>query len=152
MTIATLETLVREFRTFILKRPGFESGNYVGAPQAYRADYRTCLRDRDDALLLLSYVARASDPERMRDCIVSEMRSGRLEWNHLAQEFEYTAGQYYAVEYRRAACRLLAYIVWMYWRTNGDGSTISPEAFDRASVIRTARFEFGKRIASRWFD
>jgi hypothetical protein len=72
----------------------------------------------------------------------------------------YCTGQYWPVEYRRAVCRLLSQVLWGYVRdhvlpdvgTNarphGSHMAQSPGDWLRAHFKR----EFGRRIASRYFD
>ena len=137
----TLSEITSALRAFIHQRPGFEPGNYAGAPAAYRADYRKCLRDRDDALAMLAYVERASDSENMERHLRDALSSGRL---MLLEDgtLDYTTGQYWPTEYRNAAARVLARALWHYLAGNSS---------DAGGVRRQARMLYGRRIASRWF-
>lgn len=137
----SLSEITSALRAFIHQRPGFEPGNYAGAPGAYRADYRKCLRDRDDALAMLAYVERASDAENMERHLRDALSSGRLVMLDDGT-LEYTTGQYWPTEYRNAACRVLARALWHYLAGNSA---------DAGSVRRQARLLYGRRIASRWF-
>lgn len=136
----TLSDITGALRTFIHQRPGFEPGNYAGAPAAYRADYRKCLRDRDDALFLLARVESASADGEMLACLLEQLRFGRL--CLVGDSLEYTTGQYFPTEYRAAACDVLARALWHYLAGNSS---------DAGGVRRQARSLFGRRIASRWF-
>jgi len=149
--MTTLETYTGALRSFILQRPRFEPANYAGCASAYRADYRRCLADRDDALALLAHVSRATDSATMQASIADALRSGRMEWNAETAEIDYCTGQYFPTEYRNAACQLLARALWAYWR---DASAANwREAMSNADNIRrTARNTLGKRLARRWFN
>jgi len=144
--MTTLDTYTAALRAFILQRPRFEPANYAGCASAYRADYRRCLADRDDALQLLAHVSRATDSATMQASIADALRSGRLEWNADAQAFDYCTGQYFPTEYRNAACQLLARALWAYWRGN------APADCSREVMTRIARDVLGKRLARRWFN
>jgi hypothetical protein len=56
---------------------------------------------------------------------------------------DYCTGQYFPTEYRAAACAVLATILWDY---------ISPECKTGNDIRKWARAEFGRGIASRWFN
>ena len=137
----TFDSLTDDLRVFILQRPGFDLSNYAECASAYRADYRACLRQRDDALVMLRAVANASDSDLMRDCLINALRSGRLTLD--GDRLDYCTGQYFPTEYRAAACRVLASALWAYWR--------SPES-TADSLRAIARNQLGRAIARRWFN
>lgn len=131
-------------RAFICQRPGLEPGNYASAAD-YRSELRDIARDRVDALTLYDYVAHQAiglGPEYL-----TPDGTSRLDWNSARGEWEYTTGQYFPVEYRRAAARLLASALWQYWR---DG--MGPDVNSPADAIRnTARLAFRSRRIRRYF-
>ncbi len=134
-------------RRFIAQRSGIDSRNYISGPgdvdgrAAFLSDYRGILRDGRDARRLLEYID--GRDSITADDIASRAHGGRLELSADRKEWHYTAGQYFAVEYRAAACRLLAGIIWDYLR---DGQ----ETAD--GIRRRARQLFGRGIAGRWFN
>lgn len=66
--------------------------NYRGAPEAYRADRRTILRDREDARMLIRWAQTwGVDPETVPTA------NSRLSWSANAG-WHYIAGQYYQTE------------------------------------------------------
>ena len=73
--------------------------------------------------------------------------SGRLEITERSDgaiKIDYCTGQYFPTEYRKAACAVLAYSLWHYWRDCG---------YDTYEQIqKQARAELGRGIASRWFN
>jgi hypothetical protein len=134
-------TLIDNIRAFINQRPGFDPRNYHNAA-SYRADARRALRDRDDALDLLRYVD-LRDGITV-DRIAEQLRSGRLTLTPAGQ-LDYTTGQYFALEYRAAACRTLAGVIWAWLRDECGHNT--------GDAIRAAaRRELGARLARRWFN
>lgn len=122
---------------FISARPGFDFRNYGDAP-SYRADVREAGRQLADARALLRYVERSGVP-----VTADNFRSfgGRLSWD--GERLDYCTGQYYPLEYRRAAAAVLASAIWHYWREQGLGVD---------AMRRNAKLAFGRRIASRYFN
>jgi len=146
------ENILETLETFVNKRPGLEPANYAGRPDLYRQDYREgCLQPLQDFRKLVEAV-------RWRDSIweddlrraFREAFSGRLSLHEpegYAGEISYTPGQYGAVEYRNAACAVLARALWNYW-----GSDTPEGKTPREHVESTARNELGRGVARRWFN
>jgi len=134
--------------TFVHQRPGLEPANYAGRPDLYRQDYREgCLQPLHDFRVML-------DAVRWRDSLTADdLRDsfnlafgGRLKLRRDGS-LDYTPGQYGAVEYRPAACAVLARALWDHWAVDAPiGQT------PREYIEETARREFGRGIAARWFD
>ena len=134
--------ILSAFRSFIVSRPNFEPGNYHTIA-SYRADVRSCTQARNDALALLASIERTAtyDTSILSDLSARAGGNGRLTWN--GKTWDYTAGQYYPVEYRPAARRLLADVIHSYaYRVYG---TTWP------ATQRNARLTFGRGIAARAF-
>ena len=125
-------------RAFVAQRPGFEHGNY-NTPSAYRADQKRAMRDKADALALIS----AFPDEAARGFLTDALRSG----NSLSLEggqLEYTAGQYWCTEYRAAVCRAVSDALRaLSWAQ-------SQERLAETSK-RMARI-VGRGCANRWFS
>lgn len=138
----TLEksTLIHALGEFIGKRSGIDGRNY-DSRESFMRDCRRILRDGKHARRLLDYVSRRSISAE--DLIASSKSafSGRLSFDEIG--VDYVTGQYFATEYRAAACAVLARAVWDYYRT---GCNYSPE-----QIRNAARREFGRAIASAWF-
>ena len=152
----TLPALVDLLRAFINARPGFDPANYFGAPEAYRADARTALQQRHDALRMLvvfechAFPLSAYAGEYLQ-ALLDQLQRGRLTLRETAPgrfALEYCAGQYYPTEYRGAACRVLAGALWDLQRETlqREGKTVTGDML-RASFANW----FGRGIASRWF-
>jgi len=128
-----LETLHK----FVRQRPGLEFANY-GDAASYRRELRQITRDKRDAEAMLFHVWRSQmTPELLGNAAKSAF-SGRLTWN--GTEWEYTVGQYWPTEYRRAACAVLAAALRVYWM------------HPTLSVWRSAKAELGVGVAKRWFN
>lgn len=121
---------------WIRQRPRLTPSDY-GDAKTYRAEIRSISRDLRDARTMLRYVARSQMPPETLRKAFSAYYSGRLQWN--GERLDYTTGQYWPVEYRRAACAVLAGALWNYWQAG-------------KSTQSTARNAFGLGIAKRWFS
>ena len=164
----TKEQVLNTLSAFIRQRPGLDFGNY-GDLSSYRSELRQITKDRHQAFELLSAVAR-HDTITAADLIRASEHaySGRLaikETDTGGCVIEYCAGQYFPTEYRKAACAVLASALWDYWRdhcmpepelmhTSETGEVINRYRGMRAAdfLRHTARLEFGRGIASRWFN
>jgi hypothetical protein len=122
---------------FISRRPGFDFANYGDVP-AYRSDVREAGRQLNDARTLLAYVERNNIP--VSDDAFRAF-GGRLTWD--GKKLDYCTGQYYPLEYRRAAAAVLASAIWHYWRPSMSGAD---------SIRKAARLAFGRGLASRFFN
>lgn len=165
---ATKPEIIALLRAFINQRPGLDFANY-GDVFSYRSEIRFISRQRKDALELLRAVD-LRDSITAQDIIAAFPRafSGRLSITSKGGKLtlDYCAGQYMPTEYRAAACAVLASVLWGYMRANMpapvvkreqvDGHFYDHEYFDglRAGpwLRRHFRREFGRGIASRWFN
>jgi hypothetical protein len=166
---------------WIRQRPGLEFGSY-GDVSSYRSEARGIARDKRDAETLLAAV-------RCNDSITGDMLldaakhsfSGRLEIKVRSHpglrgvenskpraprvEIEYTTGQYWPKEYRKAAAAVLAGALWSHMRDNmpkpdavvatsfkerfGD----SHDGMSAGDWLRNRfRKEFGSKLQRRWFN
>lgn len=162
---ATKNEIISLLRAWINQRPGLDFANY-GDVSSYRSELRGITRQRADALQLLRAV-------ELRDSITADdirevlTGSGRFQLieDEKGARLDYTTGQYWCVEYRRAACAALASVLWAYMRSSMpkpvvkdaiDGYKYPTEFYDGLSagdwLRRHFRREFGRGIASRWFN
>jgi hypothetical protein len=152
---ADKNTLLALLYTFINKRPGLEFDNY-GDRTAYRSEIRSITRQRADARRLLAAVVRR-DSITAADIIAAFNGRLTLGTNKGKLCLDYCTGQYWPIEYRAAVARLAASLLWGYWRDCADASR--DIGADQAGVPnvahyirKTAKREFGRGIASRWFN
>jgi hypothetical protein len=95
---------------FIRQRPGLDYRNYDRA--SYAAEVRSIGRDLQDARALLRAVELR--PSITAAVLRDALSPGRLSWD--GKRLDYTTGQYWPTEYRRAAAAVLASALWSYWR------------------------------------
>lgn len=151
--------LIEALHDWIARRPGLSPADYCGDLSAYRSDARRITKDLNDARYFLDYVA-------IRDSITAEQIldaaknnfSGRLSITPVyvqnsgcyglkpeicRYELEYCPGQWWAMEYRKAAAAVLKGAIWEWLR---EGRT------EADTVRKAARREFPASIARRWFQ
>ena len=145
----TKADILEALEAFVNRRPGLEPANYCGRPDLYRQDYREgCLQPLHDFRKLLAAVE-WRDSLTADDLRQSFRRAfgGRLSLRDDGS-LEYTPGQYGAVEYRRAACAVLAAALHDYWLFDHPRIAMT----SREYIVRKARAELGRGIARRYFN
>ncbi len=145
------ETIIAALRAFIAQRSGIEfsnyqSGNWKESRAAFMGDYRPILRAGRDARVLLAAVSGRDGITAAS--IIESCRAycGRLQLKSKGDSVavDYCTGQYFPTEYRNAACAVLATALWDYARAQGYATG--------NDIRKWARNEFGRGIASRWFN
>ena len=151
------QQIITALRAFVAQRSGMDWRNY-GDAASYRAEQRAIMRDGKEARELL----RAVD---LRDSITADMIieaskrafSGRLsivERDDGAVSVDYCAGQYFPTEYRKAVCAVCAAALWKHMCADySAGFAQSAGRPVTGSELRAQfRKEYGRGIASRWFN
>ena len=141
--------MLAALRAFIAQRSGIEYANYntgdwKASREAFMGDYRPILRHGRHARTLLRYVELAGiTAQELLEA--SRAYSGRLQFQAAegGVRIEYTTGQYFPTEYRNAACAVLANAIWHHWH---------PDCKTCEEIRARARREFGRAIASTWFN
>lgn len=146
----TKQAMIEALYRFINQRSGidfrdYSSGDWKQSREAFLGDYRPILKAGRHARTMLRAV-------ELRDSITAEMLRdatraycGRLQFIERNGKVgvDYTTGQYFPTEYRNAACAVLATALWDYWR---------PDYKTGDEIRKQARREFGRAIASEWFN
>lgn len=141
--ITERDAILAAIAAHVAQRSGIDGRNYGGDRDAFLGDYRPMLQHGRDARAMLAQIRwrDSIDAAALKEALRSAF-SGRLSWDSEKQRLDYTTGQYFPTEYRRAACAVLAGALWRYWAEN---------AKDADAIRKTARRELGRGIASRWF-
>jgi hypothetical protein len=166
---ATKQEICALLRAFTNQRPGLDFANY-GCATSYRAELRSITKQRADALQLLRAVE-LRDSIELGELVAAFPRAfcGRLELVEINGKpaLNYCAGQYHPTEYRAAVCAVLASVLWNWFRVDcmPKGRLVhnseTGETFERygpkdqraGDFIRDFfKREFGRGIASRWFN
>lgn len=143
--------IIDSLRKHINSRSGMDWRNYGDRASAMQ-DYKRILRDGKDARAMLRVVEMSSMTAQE---LLAGFRaySGRLSYDP-AKGCDYCAGQYYATEYRAAACAVLAQAI---------GQAVLDEAIEhrrqnpailgtpRQALESYANRNLGHAIADRWF-
>jgi hypothetical protein len=140
------EQMIVAMRAFVAQRSGIEWANYGGSREAFMSDYRPMLRAGRDARVLLAAVSGRDSITKDNLLTATRAYSGRLQIveRNGGVMVDYCTGQYFPTEYRKAACAVLATALWDY---------ASAQGYKTGNDIRKwARAEFGRGIASRWFN
>ena len=141
------ENILDALHTWIRQRPGLDPRSYIrdwddnAGRAAYRSDSRSITTQLHHARIMLRYIElRPSITGAMLQAAIDQ--SSRLSYS-ADQGLDYTTCQYWTMEYRAAACRVMASAIWDWLRT--DEST-------GESIRAAARRELGSTIARRWFS
>lgn len=139
----TKENLLAALAAFIGQRPGMDPNNYASA-RDYRAESRRVTKQAHDAIALLGAVARSS-------CIngTDLLKRARYRLTWTGTEWDYTPGQYFAVEYRRAAAELLAITLWDCYLKQSICQGAEPNANAMRGMMRNI---LGARLARKFFN
>lgn len=143
--------IIKALRLFAAQRSGLEYGNY-GDAKFYNAEKRQITRDLADAKQLI------------REVELSAMTAGQLIEGFSAYSgrlsvtadgesvrLDYTAGQYFPTEYRKAVCAVCASALWDHYR-EAYALSARPGESPGDAIRRAFRETLGKRLADRWFS
>lgn len=141
----TTEKLV----TFVNQKPGLDFSNY-GEMSSYRSEMRNITNDRQDFFELLALAQRRIERfnEQLHSYLVRS--SGRLTINDKGQ-LEYCTGQYFPTEYRPAANRVLANLIFADYRDEKDkeGNPVYKTGHD---IRRAIGRNLSRRITKGYFN
>ena len=145
--------ILHALRTFAQKRPQLEYCNY-GNPSSYLKESRAVTKDLHHARKLLRKVELSSITAQDIVNASNEAFSGRLTIipaNSYSDEFriEYCVGQYFATEYRKAICAVLARALWNHWREDRKDGDIMTTGQQLRAI---ARSELGASLARAYFN
>lgn len=145
------DVLLNMLRSFVESRPGFDPRNYISGwndtagRAAYRSDSRSATNDLHHARELLRFVELHDSigferikAELRNRLTLDDTKPGRM-------ELSYCAGQYYPTEFRAAACRALASVIWSWLRDECNCETGD-------AIRKAARRNFSRAVARRWFN
>lgn len=140
----TIEKLVK----FVNQRPGLEYCNY-GDPKSYRAEMREITNDRADFNELLGFALRRVD--NLESKLTQELTGSNGRLTLKGETLEYITGQYFPTEYRPAAARVLANLIWADYRNEKreDGTPVYPDGEKmRKAIMRN----LSRRVCRNYFN
>lgn len=142
------ESILATLHKFTAQRSGLEFANY-GDVTSYRAEQRSITKDRHHAEALLGYIARRDSITAADIVKASEGAfSGRMTITTDGDKvsIDYTTGQYFPTEYRRAVCAVAASAIWARLREDAGKDANGDD------IRKAARRELGASLARRWFN
>ena len=140
----TIELLTK----FVNQRPGLEFCNY-GDVSSYRAEMRGITNDRQDYYELLSIAQMSIDNlnEKLANYLTNN--SGRLTLKN--DMLDYCTGQYFPTEYRLAACRVLANLIWDNVRTL-YADQLNDKMTLRQFINKKYKNQLSRRVLKNYFN
>lgn len=142
----TIEKLMQ----FVNQRPGLDFANY-GDSKIYNAESREITKDRNDFFELLALAnVRIPDLEQKLTFNLKNS-SDRLTMNAKG-ELEYCTGQYFPTEYRPAASRMLAQLIWNDFRNETEKNSPNPLYKDGNALRKAVRRNLSRRVAKNYFN
>lgn len=150
----TIELLVK----FVNQRSGIDPHNYYSdwtdkkGIKAYRSESREITKDRTDFFELLSLAQRRIENFEDKLKFNLENSNGRLTLKN--GELEYTTGQYFPTEYRPAANRILAQLIWNdYINEQTDTKNGMENVYKTGHEVRAAlRKQLSRRVIKNYFN
>lgn len=135
---------------FVNQRPGLDFSNY-GEIRSYRAEMREITKDRSDFYELFALANARIDNlnEVLTDYL--QKSSGRLTLN-ADGNLEYCTGQYFPTEYRPAANRVLANIIFADYRDEVHTNTPNPVYPDGNAIRKAIKRNISRRVAKNYFN
>lgn len=139
---AHIMNTIEKLTKFVNQRPGLEFANY-GDSKAYNAESREITKDRADyfELIALAYSRIGNLDQELTEYLTET--SGRLALKD--GQIEYITGQYFCTEYRPAANRVIASLIWNNYRNEVKQGT-NEEIYKDGHEIRKA---ISKRVSRR---
>jgi len=143
-------TTIEKLTKFVNQRPGLDYSNY-GELSSYRSEMAEITRDRTDYFELLSLAFSRIDNlnEVVTDYLLKS--SGRLTMNE-AGNLEYCTGQYFPTEYRPAANRILANLIFASYRDEIEHNTPNNVYKDGNEIRKAIKRSISRRIAKNYFN
>lgn len=144
--MTTIEKLTR----FVNQRPNLDFSNY-GDVSAYRSESAEITRDRTDYFELLSFAFQRIN--NLNEQVEKHIKnsSGRLTLNNDGN-LEYCTGQYFPTEYRPAANRILANLIFASYRDEIEHNTPDNVYKDGNEIGKAIKRNVSRRIARNYFN
>lgn len=145
-----MNNTIEKLTKFVNQRPGLDFCNY-GDGSAYRSEMAEITRDRTDFFELLSFAFRRIDNLNEQLTAYLSKDSGRLTLNKDGQ-LEYCTGQYFPTEYRPAANRVLANLIFASYRDEIEANTPNNVYKDGHEIRKAIKRNVSRRLARNYFN
>lgn len=140
-------TTTQKLIQFVNQRPGLDFANY-GDRKTYQSEVREITKDRNDFFELLAWAqSRIADFDKK---LTTELKnsSGRLTLK--GDSLEYVPGQYWPTEYRPAAARVVANLLWADLRDEKEKG--QPVYTDGHAMRKAASRNLSRRVTKNYFS
>lgn len=134
---------------FVNQRPGLEFANY-GDSKSYNAESREITKDRNDFFELLAWAQSRIQNFDRKLTFNLENSNGRL--TLVNGELQYVTGQYFPTEYRPAACRIVAQLIWNDLRDETEHNSPNPIYKDGHAMRKAASRNLSRRVVKNYFN
>lgn len=141
---------VQLLTAFVNERPGLDRADYSDS-KSYNSESREITQDRNDYFELLS-IAVWAVPDFEARLTARLLNTGdRLHFDKTGTRLVYDAGQYHPTEYRPAACRVLASLIWEGLREEKDAKG-QPVYKNGHEIRKAAKRNLSRRTANNYFN
>jgi hypothetical protein len=152
-------TTVEKLEKFVNQRSGIEAGNYFSdwrdadGIRAYRQERAEITRDRQDFYSLLNLAFRRLNEDKLNEKLTTYLKTtnGRLNLNE-AGHLQYCTGQYFPTEYRPAASRVLAQIIWNDYANEEMPNEPNPVYKDGHEMRKAIAKHVSRRVMKNYFN
>jgi len=143
-------TTIEKLTKFVNQRPNLDFSNY-GDVSAYRSESAEITRDRTDYFELLSYAFQRIN--HLNDAVEKYLQStsGRLTINKDGN-LEYCTGQYFPTEYRPAANRILANLIFASYRDEIEYNSPNNVYKDGNEIRKAIKRNVSRRLFKNYFN
>lgn len=146
----TVELLTK----FVNQRPGLDFANY-GDVKLYRSEMNEITKDLHDYRELISLALRryGSELEGKLNTYLKN-NSGRLTLveSEGKEHLEYCTGQYFPTEYRPAANRVLANLIFADYRDEKESNSPNPIYKDGNAIRKAIKSNVSRRVMKGYFN
>ncbi len=143
-------TTIEKLTKFVNQRPNLDFSNY-GDVSAYRSESAEITRDRTDYFELLSYAFQRINSLNEQLEKYLQTTSGRLTLNNDGN-LEYCTGQYFPTEYRPAANRILANLIFASYRDEIEYNSPNNVYKDGNEIRKAIKRNVSRRLFKNYFN
>lgn len=154
---STLPNVAYMLKEFAYQRPGLDPRDYGHGRDGYncyRRESAEITRDLNDFKELYYLAVERMGIESLNQALYHRLTTndGRLTFNVGKCRIEYCTGQYFPTEYRPAAARMLANIIWRSYmeERNANGELIYNTGHEIRTAIKNRRIS--RRIFTYYFN
>lgn len=152
-TVEKIEKFVNQ-RSGIVFRDYAENGRDIEGIKAFNSDYRQIINDRQDFYSILNLAIRRLTETKLNEMLTEVLttRDGRLTMNKETGKLNYCEGQYFPTEYRKAAARIVANMVWASYRDEIEHNTPNNVYKDANQMRAAIKKHVSRRVMNNYFN